>query len=55
MPRRARLAVAGIPRHIIQRDNNQTAFFCADDYQRYLQDLAGQATKFGCYTTRRLL
>jgi putative transposase len=45
MPRRARLAVAGIPWHIIQRGNNRTAcFYCADDYHRYLQDLAGQAT-----------
>jgi putative transposase len=50
MPRHARLAVAGIPWHIIQRGNNRTAcFYCADDYHRYLQDLAGQATKFGCH------
>jgi hypothetical protein len=45
MPRRARLAVAGIPWHIIQRGNNRTTcFYCADDYQRYPEDLAGQAT-----------
>jgi hypothetical protein len=45
MPRRARLAVEGIHWHIIQRGNNRTAcFYCADDYQRYLQDLDGQAT-----------
>ena len=45
MPRRARLAVADIPGHIIRRGNNRTTcFYCADDYQRYLQDLAGQAT-----------
>jgi hypothetical protein len=37
--------VAGIPGHIIRRGNNRTTcFYCADDYQRYLQDLAGQAT-----------
>lgn len=50
MPRRARLAVAGIPWHIIQRGNNRTAcFYCTDDYHRYLRDLAEQATKFGCH------
>jgi putative transposase len=49
MPRRARLAVAGIPWHIIQRGNNRTACFCcAEDYRRYLQGLAGQAMKSGC-------
>jgi len=47
MPRRARLAVAGIPWHIIQRGNNRAAcFHCANDYHRYLQDLAEQAAKF---------
>ena len=50
MPRRACLAVAGIPWHIIRRGDNRTAcFYCADDYHRYLQDLAEQATKFGCH------
>ena len=45
MPRRARLAVAGIPWHIIQRGNNRTTcFYCADDYQCYPEDLARQAT-----------
>jgi putative transposase len=49
MPRRARLAVAGIPWHIIQRGNNrQACFYTAADYQRYLQDLGQQAGKFGC-------
>ena len=49
MPRRARLAVEGIPWHIIQRGNNRTAcFYCADDYLRYLKDLAEQAAKYGC-------
>jgi REP element-mobilizing transposase RayT len=39
MPRRARLVVAGIPWHIIQRGNNrQACFFTTADYQRYLQD-----------------
>jgi putative transposase len=50
MPRRTRLTVAGIPWHIIQRGNNRTAcFYCTVDYHRYLQDLAEQATKFGCH------
>jgi REP-associated tyrosine transposase len=49
MPRRARLAVTGIPWHIIQRGNNrQACFFATADYQRYLQDLGRQAGKFGC-------
>jgi putative transposase len=49
MPRRARLAVAGIPWHIIQRGNNrQACFFATADYQRYLLDLGQQAGKFGC-------
>jgi putative transposase len=49
MPRRARLAVAGIPWHIIQRGNNRTAcFYSAQDYRLYLQVLSEQATKYGC-------
>ena len=37
MPRRARLAVPGIPWHIIQRGNNREAtFFSEQDYQFYL-------------------
>ena len=49
MPRRARLAVAGIPWHIIQRGNNRAAcFYCEADYSRFLQDLAEQATRHGC-------
>lgn len=49
MPRRARLAVAGIPWHIIQRGNNRSACFYAEaDYRRYLQDLGEQAGKYGC-------
>ena len=49
MPRRARLAVAGIPWHIIQRGNNRAVcFYCEADYSRYLQDLAEQAARHGC-------
>lgn len=40
MPRRPRLKLAGIPLHIIQRGNNRTACFFADeDYQFYLEHL----------------
>lgn len=49
MPRRARLAIAGIPWHIIQRGNNRTACFFADeDYIRYLDTLHEMAQKYGC-------
>ena len=49
MPRRARLAVPGIAWHIIQRGNNRTAcFFAEQDYSYYLSTLAEQATKFDC-------
>jgi len=49
MPRRARLAVAGIPWHIIQRGNNRSpCFYCAADYRRYLHDLSEQAVKYDC-------
>ena len=49
MPRRARLAVAGIPWHIIQRGNNHSACFYAEqDYQYYLQTLEEQSLKYDC-------
>jgi REP element-mobilizing transposase RayT len=49
MPRRARLAIAGIPWHIIQRGNNRSACFYADeDYRRYLDTLSEQARWHGC-------
>lgn len=49
MPRRARLAVAGIPWHIVQRGNNRGAcFFCDEDYHYYLDTLTEQAQKFQC-------
>ncbi len=49
MPRRARLAIAGIPWHIIQRGNNRCAcFFHEEDYRFYLDQLGTQARKFGC-------
>ncbi len=49
MPRRARLAIAGIPWHIIHRGNNRSAcFFARSDYSYYLATLAEQAGKFDC-------
>jgi putative transposase len=49
MPRRARLSIAGIPWHIIQRGNNRSVCFFADeDYDFYLHHLKRLATKFGC-------
>lgn len=49
MPRRARLPLAGIPWHIIQRGNNRSAcFYAEDDYWKYLDTLKEQAHTFGC-------
>jgi len=49
MPRRARIVIAGIPWHIIQRGNNRNACFYADeDYRRYLETLREQAALHGC-------
>ena len=49
MPRRARLLVPGVPVHLIQRGNNRSACFYADeDYRFYLEHLAEQAAKHGC-------
>jgi putative transposase len=49
MPRRARLKVAGLPVHIIQRGNNrQACFFADEDYQFFLDCLARLAKRFRC-------
>jgi putative transposase len=49
MPRRLRLAVAGILWHIIQRGVNRAAcFFAEDDYQFYLHYLGEYSRDFGC-------
>ena len=49
MPRRARIAVPGIAWHIIQRGNNRSAcFYADDDYRKYLGILGEQARKHGC-------
>jgi putative transposase len=49
MPRRARLRLAGLPLHIIQRGNNRTAcFFTDEDYALYLHHLGEMAREFHC-------
>lgn len=49
MPRRPRVALAGVPLHLIQRGHNRDAcFFADDDYRAYLDYLGEFATKFGC-------
>ena len=49
MPRRARLAVPGIPWHIIQRGNNRSTCFITDvDCENYLSILNEQAMHYGC-------
>ena len=49
MPRHARLRLAGLPLHVIQRGNNRTACFAADcDYRLYLALIGELAPKFGC-------
>jgi len=46
MPRRARLAMAGVAWHVIQRGNNRSAcFYAEEDYQFYLNALKEQAKK----------
>ena len=49
MPRRARLSLAGIPWHIIQRGNNRSVcFFAEEDYRFYLDHLEKLARRFDC-------
>ena len=49
MPRRPRIAISGVPLHLIQRGNNRQACFYADsDYQFYLEWLEKCAVKYGC-------
>jgi putative transposase len=49
MPRRARLSIPGIPWHIIQRGNNRSACFYAEqDYRVYLRHLEELARRFEC-------
>lgn len=49
MPRRARLRVSGLPLHLIQRGNNRSACFYADeDHALYLHHLEELSRKFRC-------
>lgn len=49
MPRRPRLALPGVPLHVIQRGNNrQACFFADEDYRFYLEWLSEHAGKTGC-------
>ncbi|MCQ4317991.1 transposase [Stutzerimonas zhaodongensis] len=49
MPRRARLLVPGVPLHLIQRGNNRSAcFYAEEDYLFYLDNLKLQAELHGC-------
>jgi putative transposase len=49
MPRRARIKCGGIPHHIIQRGNNRSACFFADeDYRLYLENLTEGAGRYEC-------
>ena len=49
MPRRPRLALAGVALHLIQRGNiRQACFFADEDYRFYLDWLAEHAAKTGC-------
>lgn len=49
LPRRPRLALPGIPLHLIQRGNNrQACFFAEDDYRVFLDWLTEYAGKSGC-------
>jgi putative transposase len=49
MPRRARIALAGVPLHVIQRGNNrQACFFSDDDYRYFLEQLSQCAQHAGC-------
>ena len=49
MPRRARLSVAGIPHHVLQRGNNGArCFFAEQDYGVYLQWLKDASRRYDC-------
>lgn len=49
MPRRARVTMAGVPHHVVQRGHNRRATFFADeDYHAYLHHLGEGALRYGC-------
>jgi putative transposase len=48
LPRRARIQLAGVPVHVIQRGNNRSAcFYAEDDYRFYLRQLADACREEG--------
>ncbi len=48
MPRRPRIALPGLPLHVVQRGNNRGAcFFAEDDYRFYLHWLRHIAEREG--------
>jgi putative transposase len=52
MPRRARLLLHGVPLHLIQRGNNRSAcFYAEEDYLFYLDNLKLQAVSNRGQTT----
>lgn len=56
MPRRARVSLPGCSLHLIQRGNNRSACFYADEaYLFYLDVLVEQAKKHGCAIHARCL
>lgn len=49
MPRRARITVAGVPHHVVQRGHNREATFFADeDYLAYRHSLKEGAQRYHC-------
>ena len=49
MPRRGRIVLAGVPVHAVQRGNNRSPCFVADeDRSFYLFHLGRGLTRFGC-------
>lgn len=49
MPRLPRTVLPGQPLHVIQRGNNRSVIFFADeDYRRYREDLKAASEKWGC-------
>lgn len=49
MPRRARYYLPDVPQHLIQRGNNQqTIFFCPNDYEFYLDCLRDASECYSC-------
>ena len=55
MTRRVRIAVPGIPWHIIQRGHNRNAcVFDKQDYRGYLDTLSDMSTRFSADFSQRI-